>query len=184
MKSVFRNSLLIALLYGFLGIAWILFSNTALLNYTENISNGETIELFAGLLFVICSAITIFFLTHFLCKKYTISLNNSFKAQQELLDKNERRFRTIIEKTEDVIFLIDKNGHIIYASPAFERITGFSLDEIKGKPGSLLMHPEQAEESKKILEEALNKPGVIIPHANRFLTKNGTYICVEGTVVN
>ncbi len=184
MKSVLRNSLLISCVYCFFGIAWVLFSDTLLLNYTEEISNSETVELLAGVLFVICSAITIFLLSYFFNKKYTQRLKNHFKTQQEILNKHEKRFRTIIEKTDDIVSLVDKNGYITYISPAFERVTGFGVDEIIGKHGSLIMHPKYAENAKSILENLLNKPGVVMKRTNKFLHKNGSYVCVEGTVVN
>ncbi|HXD92620.1 MAG TPA: PAS domain S-box protein [Bacteroidia bacterium] len=184
MKSVLRNSLLISCVYCFLGIAWVLFSDTLLLNYTEQISNSETVELLAGVLFVICSAVTIFLLSYFLNKKYTQRLKNHLKNQQEILNKYEKRFRIIIEKTDDIVSLVDKNGYITYISPAFERVTGFSVDEITGKHASLIMHPEYAENAKSILENLLNNPGVVMKRTNKFLHKNGNYVCVEGSVVN
>src|ERR1700758_4972827 len=135
MKSVLRNSLLISCIYCLLGIAWVLFSDTVLLNYTENISNPETVELWAGILFVICSAIAIFLLSYFLYKKYTLSLKTYFKLQQKTIEKREKRFRAIIEETNDMVLLADKNGYITYISPAFERITGFGIYEVFGKHG-------------------------------------------------
>ena len=184
MKSVLRNSLLISCIYCLLGIAWVLFSDTVLLNYTENISNPETVELWAGILFVICSAIAIFLLSYFLYKKYTLSLKTYFKLQQKTIEKREKRFRAIIEETNDMVLLADKNGYITYISPAFERITGFGIYEVFGKHGSSIMHPQLAEDAKNVLENLLNNPGVVINRTNNFLHKNGNYVCVEGTSVN
>ncbi|HXU26742.1 MAG TPA: PAS domain S-box protein [Bacteroidia bacterium] len=184
MKSVLRNSLLISSIYCLFGVAWVFFSNTILLNYTESISNSENIEIATGILFVAISATAIFILSYFLYKKYTRSLRTYFKIQQELLEKNGKRFRTILEKTDDIISLVDKNGNVMYVSPAFERITGLKGNEIIGKHSSSIMHPEQMEESKIVLEKILNNPGVAVKRTNRFIHKNGNYICVEGTTIN
>jgi len=161
-----------------------LFSDTLLLKYTEGISNPENVEIAAGILFVICSALVLFLLSYFLYKKYTISLKHHFKTRQELQLKSEKRFRAIIEKTEDIIALTAKNGNVMYVSPAFERVTGLKSEDVIGKRATYIMHPEEIEASKTILEDLLNNPGVIIQRSNRFLHKNGNYICVEGTVVN
>src|SRR6185312_3801260 len=167
MKSVLRNSLLISSIYCLFGVAWVFFSNTILLNYTESISNSENIEIATGILFVAISATAIFILSYFLYKKYTRSLRTYFKIQQELLEKNGKRFRTILEKTDDIISLVDKNGNVMYVSPAFERITGLKGNEIIGKHSSSIMHPEQMEESKIVLEKILNNPGVAVKRTNR-----------------
>ncbi len=97
---------------------------------------------------------------------------------------NDKRFAALIEHASEIISLTDKNGDVIYVSPCIERITGFKPKEIIDKTCFLQMHPDQAEESKAVLQELLQNPGVPIQRTNRFLHKNGEYICVEGTVIN
>lgn len=184
MKSVLRNSLLISSIYCLFGIMWILFSDALLLNFTNSIDSYRNIQSIKGVLFVITSSVVIFLLVYFLSKKHTLSLKEHFKNRQELIEKREKRFRAIIEKTEEIITMTDKNGYVMYISPAFEKVTGFTSNEIIGKHVTSIMHAEQAEESKIILENLLNNPSISICRTNRFLNKNGNYVCVEGTVVN
>jgi PAS domain S-box-containing protein len=89
-----------------------------------------------------------------------------------------------VENVGDIISMVDKNGKVIYVSPALEKVTGFSEKDMKGKEGFTIMHPDYQEESKRILEEVLLKPGVTIPRVSRFLHKKGHYVWVEGTVTN
>lgn len=94
------------------------------------------------------------------------------------------RFKALVENVTDLISLSDKDGNVIYDSPAIEKITGFTSDEMKGKPIYELMHPEQIEESKRVLQHVLQNPGVPYPRINRFRHKDGHYVWVEGVVTN
>ncbi len=98
--------------------------------------------------------------------------------------KADARFRALVENVGDIISLWDKEGNIIYVSPAMEKAIGYTFEFLRGKPMFDLMHPEQSEEWKKILSDVLAKPGVQIPRINRFRHKDGHYIWVEGTVTN
>ncbi len=54
-------------------------------------------------------------------------------AEEELL-----KFKLGIERSDEVIFITDKEGSITYTNPAFERIYGFSRDEALGKTPRIL----------------------------------------------
>jgi len=96
----------------------------------------------------------------------------------------ESRFRALIENAGDIIAMTDKDGRLIYASPALEKITGFPLENIVGKLGFSIMQPDQIEASRNLLEELMRKPGMPIPRTIRAVHKDGHYIWLEGTVVN
>jgi PAS domain S-box-containing protein len=100
------------------------------------------------------------------------------------LKRAETRFRTLIENSGDIIALTDKEGKAIYASPSFEKITGFTIDDMRNKASFTVMHPDQIEESRKALQEILDNPGKAIRRTNRYLHKDGHYVWLEGTVVN
>ncbi len=68
-----------------------------------------------------------------------ITERNQFLAHLE-------RFRKAIENTDEMMMITDRNGLIEYVNPAFEKITGYSLEEIKGKKPSVLKssyHPQE-----------------------------------------
>jgi len=56
------------------------------------------------------------------------------KRVEEELKKSEERFRGIVERSFNAISVVNLEGQLIYASPAVERITGYSPEELKGKP--------------------------------------------------
>ncbi len=49
-----------------------------------------------------------------------------------------QRLSTAIEQSPETIVITDTDGHIQYANPAFERITGYSRQEVMGKSPNVL----------------------------------------------
>lgn len=58
---------------------------------------------------------------------------------QSKKDRQEReRLLSAIEQTDDIILITDPHGRIVFVNPAFETITGYSLQEVRGMtPGFL-----------------------------------------------
>ncbi len=56
------------------------------------------------------------------------------------------RLNSIIEQTADIIIITDVHGIIEYVNPAFEKITGYSPDEILGKNPNFFSSERQGEE--------------------------------------
>jgi PAS domain S-box-containing protein len=53
-------------------------------------------------------------------------------------EKELRRLAIVIENASESIIITDNNGNIQYINPAFEKITGYNKEEVKGKnPGIL-----------------------------------------------
>ncbi|MBN1199891.1 MAG: response regulator, partial [Bacteroidales bacterium] len=53
---------------------------------------------------------------------------------EEALKESENKFRGITEQIQDVIYMTDKAGRIVYISPASLEVFGYSKDEMIGKP--------------------------------------------------
>lgn len=109
---------------------------------------------------------------------------SELKKTEIRLHQKEKQFRSLIENSDDLITLSDKNGRILYISPALEKITGYSLEELKDKSVFQLNHPEHHEEAQRIFSEVLHNPGIPFHTQKRLFHRNGSYIWVEGTVVN
>ncbi|MEW5975736.1 MAG: PAS domain-containing protein [Acidobacteriota bacterium] len=65
------------------------------------------------------------------------------KARQE----SEERFRQVTENINEVFWLRDLSGHVVYISPAYERIWGRTCDSLYLAPHSWMdpIHPEDKE---------------------------------------
>jgi PAS domain S-box-containing protein len=53
-------------------------------------------------------------------------------------DDTVRRLSNAVEQTADAIYITDRNGVVEYVNPGFERITGYSSEEILGQTPALL----------------------------------------------
>lgn len=62
------------------------------------------------------------------------------------LERERRRLATAIEQAAEAIVITDPNAHILYVNPAFERITGYSRDEVLGQTPRVLRSGRHSEE--------------------------------------
>ncbi len=53
-----------------------------------------------------------------------------------------RRLSTAVEETDDPVFMTDRDGEFTYVNPAFERVTGYSRDDVSGKTPRILKSGE------------------------------------------
>jgi len=106
-----------------------------------------------------------------------------FKLNAEL-SKSEKRFKGLVENSNDIIRLSDENFKPIYRSPNLERITGWSNEELEKQGDVMPAHPEDRERMAAFLKEIKSNPEKIIPFHYRFKHKEGHYIWAEGSSVN
>lgn len=106
------------------------------------------------------------------------------KKAEELLLKNEIRFKTLIENNNDIISLLDDKFRVIYRSPSAERIMGWSNEEILASSGTVKVHPEEQDHAQQVVKEIMANPGKPIYTLFRNQHKNGHYVWLEGTVTN
>ncbi|HUS03795.1 MAG TPA: PAS domain S-box protein, partial [Chitinophagaceae bacterium] len=106
------------------------------------------------------------------------------KISEESLRKSEKRFRSLIDNAHDIISLSDENGMRFYVSPAIERITGYTVEEVTNRIVFDIVYPDDVEHVKKVREEFMRDPAVIKSISCRFKHKNGGYVWIEGTLVN
>jgi PAS domain S-box-containing protein len=105
--------------------------------------------------------------------------------RERALERSEKRFRAMIERSADAMILTRPgDGGIFYASPAFERITGYSLEDIRGKQARELIHPDQQEAAIRLRDETLRTPGKVVVYEVMVRRKDGSWLWVENTLSN
>lgn len=63
-------------------------------------------------------------------------------ASEEALRESEERYRTLVESSQDSIFLVDANGDIIFSNSASHALTGLQEVELVGRSIYSFVHPE------------------------------------------
>ena len=69
-------------------------------------------------------------------------------------------FRALIENSTDAIFLVNAKTEIMYASPSTVKVLGYQPEELLGRNGLELVHPQDREHSSEALKEVIAKPHV------------------------
>lgn len=97
------------------------------------------------------------------------------KEEEELL-----KFKLGIERSDEVIFITNIDGYIIYVNPAFEKIYGYSMEEALGKTPRILksgLLPSEA--YKQFWDTLLSKKVVNGELINK--TKDGRLLNIGGS---
>jgi PAS domain S-box-containing protein len=55
---------------------------------------------------------------------------------------SEERFRMLVERSSDLILIVDGKARVTYCSPSVERLTGYRQDEVTGMVADKLIHHE------------------------------------------
>ena len=106
------------------------------------------------------------------------------KAQRERIE-NERRFRSLVENSSEVILIIDANGYAKYSSPSLERITGYKELFVAENEIFSLIHPDDASNLIGKFKESRDNPGMPFSGIKmRLQTKCVKYIWVDATITN
>ena len=102
------------------------------------------------------------------------------KRAEAALVESERRFRTLVEATPDLISLLDLEGTFLYASPGWERSLGFRQDEIVGRSLADVLHPDDLALAETLLARMIER-GSHETLEVRLRSKGGGWVVVDGT---
>jgi PAS domain S-box-containing protein len=96
------------------------------------------------------------------------------------LGQREELFRLISENAADMIAVVDADGHRLYNSPAYERILGYTTEELNATSSCEQIHPEDVQKVQEAASEA-RTGGVARSIQYRMRHKNGSWRVLEST---
>ncbi|MCC2669200.1 MAG: hypothetical protein K0Q72_1671, partial [Armatimonadetes bacterium] len=94
------------------------------------------------------------------------------------------RFRTLVEKSHNACVVLDREGTIVYASPACEPMGGRSASEYIGQRMHAWIHPDDLSASAGHWAELIARPGGVSLGLARFRRADGSWRYVESTNTN
>ncbi|HOD14280.1 MAG TPA: PAS domain S-box protein [Spirochaetota bacterium] len=97
---------------------------------------------------------------------------------KEALKRSEARFRGVVERNFDVIFMLDTAGRFTYMSPSVQATTGYRVDEFLGVSFNAFL-PEEMQGITTLLLGDLLKGKEIIGFETAITKKDGTRIYAE-----
>ena len=86
---------------------------------------------------------------------------------------SEERFRSLVERSTDLISIVDADGIRRYASPSYERVLGYRADELVGRPLGIVNHPDDAVTDEDAIAKLLDRPGAVERFEARVLHRDG-----------
>jgi len=112
------------------------------------------------------------------------------RAERELRRQVELT-RLITDNAETALFMMDARGHCTFMNPAAERLTGYTLDEIRDMPLHDAIHHTRPDGSPYPMAEcpidrALPEDSSVRSHADRFIRKDGTFfdvLCAASPII-
>ncbi|MHB8895529.1 MAG: sensor histidine kinase [Candidatus Geothermincolia bacterium] len=100
------------------------------------------------------------------------------RARAELV-RREAHFRSLTEKSSDMITVIRGDGTIMYESPSIERFLGYKASEMIGRNVFDFVHPDDAGRVMRQVEGAIDTPGSVLVMEYRFRHKEGPWRNIE-----
>ena len=111
---------------------------------------------------------------------YTLYQQLQINRIRRNLVQREELFRLISENAADLIAVVDVHDNRIYNSLSYERVLGYSPEELKSSSSFEQIHPEDRERVKEAAAEA-RRTGVGRPMEYRIRHKDGTWRVLEST---
>ncbi len=113
-------------------------------------------------------------------------LGRATADQEQLSDqlrRSERRFSALVTRSSDIVLIVEPDGSIIYASPAFEVVLGYPVAEAESVSGAALVHPDDLPRLRGSLETA-GSAGSTAFQEFRLRRNDGEYLWFEAALTN
>jgi two-component system, cell cycle sensor histidine kinase and response regulator CckA len=111
---------------------------------------------------------------------YTVYQHFQIQGVRKQLVEREELFRLITENAADMIAVIDAKGGRLYNSPSYERILGYTADDLQNTNSLDQVHIEDREKVAKAATEAL-RTGAGTNLEYRMRHKDGTWRTLESS---
>jgi len=111
---------------------------------------------------------------------YTIYQHQQLYRIRRQLAERDQLFQLISENADDMIALVDSQGNRLYNSPAYQKVLGYSADELKSTSSLEQIHPDDRPRVLQAAEKArLSGQGERVEY--RIRHKDGTWRYLEST---
>ncbi|MEO6390651.1 MAG: PAS domain S-box protein [Pyrinomonadaceae bacterium] len=98
--------------------------------------------------------------------------------------RSETYYRSLIENSADVVSIFDEKVIRRYTSPGVERVLGYTPEELVGKAGLELIHPDDISDLINIFQQLMQNPDSIVSGTFRIKHRNGTWRVMESIASN
>src|SRR6202165_189666 len=87
----------------------------------------------------------------------------------------ETRIARLFEMTSDLLATISLDGQFTLLNPAWERVLGWTLDELQAQPMQEFMHPDDVEQTLALMLAGGQQPAHLENFTNRYRHRDGSW---------
>ena len=109
---------------------------------------------------------------------------DALASAHDALRASQQRFAALVERSTDIICIIDEQGCIAYHSPAAERLLGYEPGSWIGTPFTAVVHPEDQAELNETFRRLVLEPSLMPLAEVRVTTVDGQWRHVEISATN
>ncbi|HYD47236.1 MAG TPA: PAS domain S-box protein, partial [Terriglobales bacterium] len=106
------------------------------------------------------------------------------EAHRLLEQRSERRFRTLIEKSLDLVSIVGPDGRYLYANPVHASVFGIEPQQLVGRSAFELTHPDDLRRLLAVLEEGVRAGLTAATVEYRLRHHDGAWHFYEGAALN
>jgi len=103
-----------------------------------------------------------------------VAVNRNISKQKQV----ESDFENMFNLSQDLLAICSTDGDFLKVNPSWERVLGYSQKELFKLGWNGLVHPDDVEQTNKIVEEQL-EGGPVVNFVNRYKCKDGSYKTLE-----
>jgi two-component system cell cycle sensor histidine kinase/response regulator CckA len=111
---------------------------------------------------------------------YVIFQQVQFFRVRKQIAESEELFRLITENAADMIAVVDEKGNRLYNSPSYQKVLGYSPEDLRQTKGIDQIHPDDRQKVVEAANEA-KRSGVGRSLEYRILHKDGHWVTLEST---
>ena len=134
------------------------------------------------IIFAFGAALVVFFWT--VLRVYEEQVKDAAAHGAAILQRNERRFRSIIQHASDVVLICAHAGAITYQSPAAETAWGYAANELLDLRLDDMVHPDEQRAAHDLWKQVLEAAGTTRTTELRLRDRAGSWRAVELILIN
>jgi PAS domain S-box-containing protein len=94
----------------------------------------------------------------------------------------EQDYRYLFKNASDAMWVHDVNGYFLDGNKAFEKLSGYTLEELAGKSITAFLDDESLDLAKEVRRKLLSGEELKKPYEQRFILKDGTTRIVKMSI--
>jgi diguanylate cyclase (GGDEF)-like protein/PAS domain S-box-containing protein len=136
---------------------------TQVASSVETLGHTETnVELAVGVLLGV--GLVLIGLCVWVMSGYRRRTERASRAADEIRRQSEARFRSLVENSADLTYVIGADGVLTYCSPTAHMVLGYTPDEFAALPKESLVHPDDLAAVEASLRRCLDTPQSVVAH--------------------